>query len=103
MDFRSKSQERSNEGRLEWIAITALRLGTSVVLDFGVWSRDERCAAKPQAVYIRISIITRCPTIQTMHWIPRRCSVPGDRFGRMPVVTWVLLSWFPLLVVQSLQ
>jgi len=30
------------EGRLIWLALDALRLGTSVVLDFGFWGRDER-------------------------------------------------------------
>jgi predicted kinase len=34
------------EGRLIWVAIRALRLGVSVVLDFGVWSRDERSALR---------------------------------------------------------
>jgi predicted kinase len=34
------------EGRLVWLALTALRLGTNVVLDFGVWSREERSALK---------------------------------------------------------
>src|SRR5690242_13676660 len=28
------------EGRLIWLALDVLRLGTSVVLDFGLWSRD---------------------------------------------------------------
>jgi predicted kinase len=34
------------EGRLVWLAIRALQLGVSVVLDFGVWSRDERSALR---------------------------------------------------------
>src|SRR5215475_728047 len=34
------------EGRLIWLALAALRLGTSVVLDFGLWSRDERSALR---------------------------------------------------------
>ncbi|MBL7255730.1 AAA family ATPase [Paractinoplanes lichenicola] len=32
------------EGRLITVALQALRLGTNVVLDFGLWSRDERSA-----------------------------------------------------------
>ncbi len=32
------------EGLLITVALQALRLGTSVVLDFGLWSRDERSA-----------------------------------------------------------
>jgi len=33
------------EGRLISVALQALRLGTSVVLDFGLWGRDERSAS----------------------------------------------------------
>ncbi|MET8153528.1 AAA family ATPase [Actinoplanes sp. NPDC049668] len=34
------------EGRLIALSLQALRLGTSVVLDFGLWSRDERSALR---------------------------------------------------------
>jgi predicted kinase len=34
------------EGRLVWLALEALRLGTSVVLDFGLWGRDERSSLR---------------------------------------------------------
>jgi predicted kinase len=34
------------EGRLIMVALRALRLGTSVVLDFGLWGRDERSALR---------------------------------------------------------
>jgi predicted kinase len=34
------------EGRLISVALQVLRLGTSVVLDFGFWSRDERSALR---------------------------------------------------------
>jgi predicted kinase len=34
------------EGLLISVALQALRLGTSVVLDFGLWSRDERSALR---------------------------------------------------------
>src|SRR3954469_17016397 len=34
------------EGRLIGLAVEALRLGTSVVLDFGLWGRDERSALR---------------------------------------------------------
>jgi predicted kinase len=34
------------EGRLIAVALQALRLGTNVVLDFGLWSRDERSALR---------------------------------------------------------
>jgi predicted kinase len=34
------------EGRLILVALQALRLGTSVVLDYGLWGRDERSALR---------------------------------------------------------
>jgi predicted kinase len=34
------------EGRLIWLAMSALRIEVSVILDFGVWSRDERSALR---------------------------------------------------------
>ncbi len=34
------------EGRLIELALQALRLGTSVVLDYGLWGRDERSALR---------------------------------------------------------
>ncbi len=34
------------EGRFIWLAMSALRVGTSVILDFGVWSKDERSALR---------------------------------------------------------
>ena len=51
------------EGRLICAALQALRLGTSVVLDFGFWGRDERSAlrwlarsagASCQVVYVSV-------------------------------------------------
>ncbi|HET9732629.1 MAG TPA: ATP-binding protein [Acidimicrobiales bacterium] len=37
------------EGRLIWLALSALRLGINVVLDFGVWGKDERSALRALA------------------------------------------------------
>ena len=34
------------EGRFIWLAMSALRAGTNVILDFGVWSKDERSALR---------------------------------------------------------
>jgi predicted kinase len=34
------------EGRLISVALQALRLGTSIVLDYGLWGRDERSALR---------------------------------------------------------
>jgi predicted kinase len=37
------------EGRFVWLALASLRLGVNVVLDFGVWSKDERSALRALA------------------------------------------------------
>ncbi len=51
------------EGRLIWLALAALRIGVNVVLDFGVWGKDERSAlralaasvgATSELVYLRV-------------------------------------------------
>ena len=34
------------EGRMLWLALETVRLGTNVVVDFGCWSRDERSAIR---------------------------------------------------------
>ncbi|WP_328488615.1 AAA family ATPase [Streptomyces zaomyceticus] len=34
------------EGRMLWLAVEAIRLGTDVVVDYGCWSRDERSAIR---------------------------------------------------------
>jgi len=56
------------EGRLIRLALEALRLGTSVILDFGFWARDERSAlrwlaasarAASQVVYLPVGRATQ--------------------------------------------
>jgi len=61
------------EGRLIWVALEALRLGTSVVLDFGLWGRDERSAlrwlahsvgAASHIIYLPVDRATQIERIQ---------------------------------------
>ena len=61
------------EGRLISIALAALRIGTSVVLDFGVWARDERTAlralaqsvgARSELVYLPVDADTQRRRVQ---------------------------------------
>ena len=40
------------EGRLIWLALSALRIGVDVVLDFGVWARVERSALRALAAAV---------------------------------------------------
>jgi predicted kinase len=61
------------EGRLISVALQALRLRTSVVLDFGLWGRDERSALRRLAgasgaacrvVYLPVDKDVRSPASQ---------------------------------------
>ena len=72
------------EGRLIWLALQALRLGTNVVLDFGFWSRDERSSlrwlarsagAACQVVYLPVDRATQMERIQH-----RWTRTPGETF-----------------------
>jgi predicted kinase len=60
------------EGRLISVALASLRLGTSVVLDFGFWSQDERSSlrwlaaaagAASQVVYVPVDRETQLERI----------------------------------------
>lgn len=61
------------EGRMISVALQLLRLGTSVVLDFGCWARDERAAlrwlaeragATFQLAYLPVDRITQLERIE---------------------------------------
>jgi predicted kinase len=45
------------EGRLVGLGLRALELGTNVVLDFGLWSRDERSALRQAAADVGASVV----------------------------------------------
>src|SRR4026207_2558265 len=47
-DNRSSAQDVI-EGRLIQLGLRALELGTNVVIDYGLWSRDERSALRQAA------------------------------------------------------
>jgi predicted kinase len=47
------------EGRFVWLAMRALGVGTNVVLDFGVWSKDERSALR----YLASSLGATCELV----------------------------------------
>ncbi len=57
------------EGRLVALAIDALRLGVSVVLDFGLWSRDERSALRSMAGSVGASCeVVYLPVERDVQW-----------------------------------
>lgn len=71
------------EGRLIALAIDALRLRLSVVLDFGLWSRDERCALRWMAASVGASCeIVYLPVEREVQW-----SRIQDRWKRSPEQT----------------
>jgi len=72
------------EGRLIALALQALRLGTSVVLDYGLWARDERSAlrwlagwagAACQVVYLPVD-----KEVQLMRIAHRQETTPHQTF-----------------------
>jgi len=57
------------EGRLVALALDVLRLGVSVVLDFGLWSRDERSALRWMAGAVGASsAVVYLPVEPNVQW-----------------------------------
>jgi predicted kinase len=72
------------EGRLISVALQALRLGTSVILDYGLWGRDERWAlrwlarsagAASQVVYLPVD-----KDVQLARIAHRQATTPHQTF-----------------------
>lgn len=84
-DFQRPGGERwVLEGRLISVALQALRLGVSVVLDFGLWGRDERSAlrwlarsagASSQVVYLPVD-----KDVQVARIVQRQATAPHETF-----------------------
>jgi predicted kinase len=72
------------EGRFIWLALEALKIGTSVVLDFGCWTRDERTALRSLATAIGASCtlvyLPVDPTTQLERVNRRLADTPGETF-----------------------
>lgn len=68
------------EGRLIEIGLRALSLGTKVVLDFGLWSRDERSALRQAAadlgVVVEMHYLELSPTEQRRRLDRRQTEEP---------------------------
>lgn len=70
------------EGRLIWIATQVMQRGTNVILDFGLWGRDERAAlhwlaasigATARTVYLDVDLQTQFARVSH-----RWRDAPGD-------------------------
>lgn len=58
-DENPDASQRVIEGRLIEIGLRALELGTNVVIDYGLWSRDERSALRHAAADIGATVEMR--------------------------------------------
>ena len=74
------------EGRLVWLALETLRLGTNVVLDFGLWSRDERSALR----WLADSVDASCRIIYLPVDRATQMERIKDRWTRAPHETFVM-------------
>ncbi|HEX4092610.1 MAG TPA: ATP-binding protein [Trebonia sp.] len=72
------------EGRLISVALQALRLGTSVVLDFGLWGRDERSAlrwlARSAGAACRVVYLPVDKDVQRARIAHRQATTPHQTF-----------------------
>lgn len=82
------------EGRLITVALRALRLGINVVLDFGLWSRDERSALRwladeaevlCQVMYLPVEL-----DVQLARVAHRQATAPDETF---PMPEADIISW----------
>ncbi|MFE5791962.1 AAA family ATPase [Streptomyces sp. NPDC056503] len=72
------------EGRMLWLALEALRLGTDVVVDYGCWSRDERSAvrwlAEAEDASFRMEYLPVDEEIQRARIRHRQATAPEETF-----------------------
>ncbi len=74
------------EGRFIWLAMRALAHGINVVLDFGVWARDERSALK----HLASTVGAECELVYTPIDLDEQMRRVGDRFATAPDTTFVM-------------
>src|SRR5919199_3089556 len=74
------------EGRFIWLAMSALEHGINVVLDFGVWARDERSALKHLASRIGAPCVLVYMPIDPDEQMRR----VNSRFSTAPGTTFVM-------------
>jgi predicted kinase len=74
------------EGRFVWLAMTALARGINVVLDFGVWGRDERSALK----YLASKVGAECELVYLPIGPAEQSGRVGRRFTTAPETTFAM-------------
>jgi len=90
------------EGRLIEIGLRALALGTSVVIDFGLWSRDERSALRQAAAdrgaSVEMHYFAVSPSEQRRRLDQRQNHEPHTTW---PISEEELLEWADLMQVPT--
>lgn len=90
------------EGRMLWLALETLKLGTNVILDYGCWHRDERSAIR----WLVESVGARCHLVylpvdhetQLARVTHRQVTEPDQTF---PADAAELLHWRSLFEVPD--
>ncbi len=90
------------EGRLVALAVDVLRLGVSVVLDFGLWSRDERSALR----WLAGSVGAQCqvvylPVERDVQWSRIQARWQDAPEGTFPMSEQELDDWLATFEVPS--
>lgn len=90
------------EGRLIEIGLRALELGSNVVIDFGLWSRDERSALRQAAADRGAAVEMHCfevsPSEQRRRLDRRLADAPHTTW---PISEDELLGWAGLMQVPT--
>lgn len=90
------------EGRLIQIGMRALELGISVVIDFGLWSRDERSALRQAAADIGAAVVIcyleLTPTEQRKRLDQRLAEAPHETW---PISDQQLTEWAPRIDIPT--
>jgi predicted kinase len=90
------------EGRLIGIGLRALELGSSVVIDFGLWSRDERSAlrraAADRGAAVEMHFFEVSPSEQRRRLDRRQADAPHTTW---PISEDELLGWADLMQVPT--
>ena len=89
------------EGRLIDIGLRALELGSNVVLDFGLWSRDERSALRQAAAdrraRVHMQLFEVPPPEQRRHLDQRQADEPHTTWpiSDQELAEWALIMEIP--------
>jgi predicted kinase len=77
------------EGRLVEIGLRVLELGNNVVIDYGLWCRDERSALRQAArdldAMVEIRYFELTPAEQRRRLDQRQAAAPGELDGTEPL------------------